>query len=120
MVDVLVAWSEDYLDISVADNGIGFEVTSDQKDEHFGLEIMKERISYVNGTLLIDSSLKISTVAFNFHACTTQERDFDMSEHDVIPQKILIVDDHILFLEGLTSLFQTTPDFIVVDKALLV
>ncbi len=40
-----------------------------------------------------------------------------MSEHDVIPQSILIVDDHILFLEGLTSLFQTTPDFIVVDKA---
>ena len=61
-VDVLVAWSEDYLDISVADNGIGFEVTSDQKDEHFGLEIMKERISYVNGTLLIDSASDSGTV----------------------------------------------------------
>ena len=61
-VDVLVAWSEDYLDISVADNGIGFEVTSVQKDEHFGLEIMKERISYVDGTLLIDSASDSGTV----------------------------------------------------------
>ncbi len=40
-----------------------------------------------------------------------------MSEKEVSPQKILVIDDHTLFLEGLVSLFHTTPDFIVVDKA---
>lgn len=40
-----------------------------------------------------------------------------MSEKEVTPQKILVIDDHTLFLEGLVSLFNTTPDFIVVDKA---
>ncbi len=40
-----------------------------------------------------------------------------MSDKEVNPQKILVIDDHTLFLEGLVSLFQTTPDFIVVDKA---
>lgn len=32
-------------------------------------------------------------------------------------QKVLIVDDHILFREGLASLFQSTSDFTVVDQA---
>ena len=32
-------------------------------------------------------------------------------------QKILIIDDHILFREGLVSLFQFTSDFCVVDQA---
>ena len=32
-------------------------------------------------------------------------------------QKILIIDDHILFREGLISLFRSTPDFDVVDEA---
>lgn len=32
-------------------------------------------------------------------------------------KKILIIDDHIMFREGLVSLFQFTPDFSVVDQA---
>lgn len=40
-----------------------------------------------------------------------------MSDQEASPQTILVIDDHTLFLEGLTSLFQTTPDFVVVDKA---
>lgn len=61
-VDVLVTWSDDFLDISVADNGIGFETGSVQKDEHFGLEIMNERISYLNGELMVDSASDTGTV----------------------------------------------------------
>ena len=34
-----------------------------------------------------------------------------------VPQKILIVDDHILFREGLVGLFRSTPDFVVLDQA---
>ncbi len=61
-VDVLLTWNEGFLDISVADNGVGFETGSIQKDEHFGLEIMSERISYFNGKLMIDSASDTGTV----------------------------------------------------------
>ena len=40
-----------------------------------------------------------------------------MSKQGKISQSILVVDDHVLFREGLVSLFQHTPDFHVVDQA---
>src|SRR5512147_2349499 len=40
-----------------------------------------------------------------------------MNKQEKPTQKILIVDDHVLFREGLTSLFQSTPDFTVIDQA---
>jgi len=38
-----------------------------------------------------------------------------MSNQD--KQRILVVDDHVLFRDGLVSLFQSTPDFQVADQA---
>lgn len=61
-VDVLMMWSDEFLDISVADNGVGFEADSVQNDEHFGLEIMNERVAYFNGKVMIDSSSNKGTV----------------------------------------------------------
>jgi signal transduction histidine kinase len=61
-VDVLLTWSEDFFDITVADNGIGFETSLVRKDEHFGLEIMNERISYFSGKLMVDSASDFGTV----------------------------------------------------------
>lgn len=40
-----------------------------------------------------------------------------MNEQASSPQKLLIIDDHVLFRDGLVSLFQSTPDFQVVDQA---
>jgi two-component system nitrate/nitrite response regulator NarL len=40
-----------------------------------------------------------------------------MSDQEKSSQSILVVDDHILFREGLVSLFQSTPDFRVVGQA---
>lgn len=39
-----------------------------------------------------------------------------MNENIQISQSVLIIDDHILFREGLVSLFNSTHDFHVVDK----
>lgn len=61
-VDVLLDWSEEYLDISVADNGVGFETSRVDTNEHFGLEIMNERISFLKGKFIVDSSLDKGTV----------------------------------------------------------
>lgn len=61
-VTVLVTWSEDFLDISVADNGQGFDLGGANPNEHFGLEIMKERITSIKGKLSVDSSAGSGTV----------------------------------------------------------
>jgi DNA-binding NarL/FixJ family response regulator len=34
-----------------------------------------------------------------------------------VPKKVMVIDDHILFREGLISLFQSTPDFVIVGEA---
>ena len=61
-VEVLVIWNDGLLDISVADNGKGFDPSLVQKDEHFGLEIMQERIATIKGKLVINSSTDSGTV----------------------------------------------------------
>jgi two-component system nitrate/nitrite response regulator NarL len=40
-----------------------------------------------------------------------------MSDQGMFPRSILVVDDHVLFRDGLISLFRSTPDFHVVDQA---
>ena len=61
-VDIHVIWNSACLDISVADNGKGFDPGTVQKNEHFGLEIMQERISNINGKLQVNSSRDTGTV----------------------------------------------------------
>jgi len=61
-VDVLVTWSEPFLDITVADNGKGFDPAMVSNMEHFGLEIMHERISSINGRFMMNSSEDTGTV----------------------------------------------------------
>ena len=40
-----------------------------------------------------------------------------MNEHVKTIQSILVVDDHVLFRDGLISLFTSTPDFQVIGQA---
>ena len=61
-VEVSVSWNDGCLDILVKDNGKGFDMTTVRRDEHFGLDIMKERLSHINGMLSVDSSRDAGTV----------------------------------------------------------
>jgi len=61
-VDVLVIWNDGFLDISVADNGKGFDPKAVKREEHFGLGIMQERIANIKGKLMINSSTDSGTV----------------------------------------------------------
>ena len=61
-VDVLVAWNDGMLDISVTDDGKGFETSKTQEEDHFGLHIMHERISGIQGVLTINSAENSGTV----------------------------------------------------------
>ncbi|HEY6072618.1 MAG TPA: ATP-binding protein, partial [Anaerolineales bacterium] len=61
-VQILVTWHGGILDISVADNGRGFDPASVRKDEHFGLDILQERINALKGKMTIYSSADSGTV----------------------------------------------------------
>jgi len=54
-VEVLVMWSPEMLDVSIADNGIGFDLQAAHREGHFGLEIMYERVEKLKGQILIDT-----------------------------------------------------------------
>jgi signal transduction histidine kinase len=55
-VSVLVKWSINQLLITISDNGTGFDIHKVASDRHFGLEIMRERISGIGGSVEIHSS----------------------------------------------------------------
>ena len=53
--------SENHIDITVEDNGSGFVPGKEENKPHAGLDIIKERVSYLNGTISIDSQPGIGT-----------------------------------------------------------
>jgi signal transduction histidine kinase len=61
-VQILVTWNERFLDICVADNGRGFDPSTVDNNEHFGLSIMRERITVIHGQLTVNSSTESGTV----------------------------------------------------------
>ena len=61
-MDIVVDWGDEMLNISVSDNGDGFDSNLVQKEEHFGLQIMRERIANINGELTINSSFGSGTI----------------------------------------------------------
>ena len=54
--DVLIDWGQESLTVTVSDNGIGFDPEQVDRNKHFGLEIMQERIEKVNGRIDFQSS----------------------------------------------------------------
>jgi len=60
-VDVLVAWRDDNLTMSISDNGVGFNPVNVDSSTHIGMEIMKERIANVNGQIQLDTSYHSGT-----------------------------------------------------------
>lgn len=65
-IKILVRDEGSKLLVNVIDNGKGFLVDNmvkdmDNKEKHFGLSIMKERIYLLNGSIKIDSQLDIGT-----------------------------------------------------------
>ena len=53
---VLLKWSDDHLELTVSDNGKGFDANNVDHTQHFGLDIMQERITRVNGSMQLDTN----------------------------------------------------------------
>jgi signal transduction histidine kinase len=60
-VDVCAEWAEDHFELSILDDGIGFNAQAVNTDHHFGLEIMRERMEKVKGRVILTISKKTGT-----------------------------------------------------------
>jgi signal transduction histidine kinase len=63
-VEVLAEWGDDNFDLTITDNGIGFNPESVDADQHFGLEILHERMDTVRGQVTLNSSEDSGTTVF--------------------------------------------------------
>ncbi len=61
-VNILAEWQPDYFSLSITDNGIGFNPEYINSDQHFGLEILSERMARVNGRITLNTTENAGTV----------------------------------------------------------
>jgi signal transduction histidine kinase len=54
-IDVLVDADNEFIRLVVADNGIGFLPSLVDRGEHFGLQLIRERVELLGGTLVVES-----------------------------------------------------------------
>jgi signal transduction histidine kinase len=55
-VNILVDWSDPNFMINISDDGVGFNPQAINRNKHFGLEIVHERINNVNGHITLKTS----------------------------------------------------------------
>ncbi len=65
-LEVLAEWGERDFALTVSDDGVGFDPNSVDTDQHFGMEILNERMAKVNGQIKITTSENSGTVV-NIH-----------------------------------------------------
>lgn len=64
LVEINIKKKDDYFDISISDNGEGFdveEIFNEKTKKHFGLMILEERVNILHGTINIESELEKGT-----------------------------------------------------------
>ncbi len=61
-VEVLAEWGEADFALTISDDGVGFDPQSVDTDQHFGMEILNERMAKVNGHVTVTTSENSGTV----------------------------------------------------------
>lgn len=101
------------ISISVGDDGLGFDCAKLPEDKHFGLGIMRERAAQVGGAVQVQSSSGQGTEVLITLPSLPDDRTAvsknilagaDTVKEAVKQTRILLVDDHALFLDGLQNL----------------
>ncbi len=58
---VITEWGEDTVSLTISDNGVGFKPDEVNTDQHFGLEILRERLEQVGGQVSLVTTEKLGT-----------------------------------------------------------
>jgi nitrate/nitrite-specific signal transduction histidine kinase len=61
-IDILADWSKDRFKLTISDDGVGFNPEAVDTDQHFGMEILNERMAKVNGRITLTTSENSGTV----------------------------------------------------------
>lgn len=100
--------------ISVADDGEGFDPEEIKGGQSFGLEVMKERAGQIGAEISIDAAEgRGTTVTVIIPPLAGARREEGPKDPEAgtgekeIKIRVLLADDHILFLEGLQTLLET-------------
>lgn len=117
-VEVLVGLTDDLVQVIISDNGVGFDMAAWQAGNkerhplpapnalfpssgHFGLGVMCERASQMGGRLEIRTAPGQGVKVLLSVPCADSAPDH---ESDMYGMRVLLVDDHPLFLDGLRNL----------------
>ena len=96
--------------VEIADNGSGFDAEAwhagGSNAAHYGLAMMREQIEKVGGRFEIQSRLGSGTSIIAWLPCLAVQTDAD-DLRTARGLRILLVDDHPLFLEGLRNLLKS-------------
>ncbi len=102
----------DRAQIIISDDGVGFDfgaqgdgvtATDSQVDNHFGLQMMRERARQAGGQLEVRSELGVGTqVIVVLPRFTGRGDESDLTS--VKSLRLLLADDHLLFLDGLRNM----------------
>ena len=65
-IDVLAEWGKEHFGLTISDDGVGFNPQSVDTDQHFGMEILNERMAKVNGHITLTTSEDSGTIV-NIH-----------------------------------------------------
>ncbi len=55
-IEILAEWGRDNFRLTISDDGVGFNPQSIDTDQHFGMEILNERMAKVNGRITLMTS----------------------------------------------------------------
>lgn len=101
---------DEWVTAKVEDEGRGFnaqDIVDAENNQHFGLAIMQERAASVGGSLTVHSTpgagTRITAHIPRLAEQTTVQEDEDGDE-DLRNLRVMLVDDHPLFLEGLYNM----------------
>ncbi|MBN1486843.1 MAG: response regulator [Anaerolineae bacterium] len=112
-VEIMLHLISGYVQMVIMDNGVGFnpglkglgESTGSSKERHFGLNIMRERAEHAGGTLNIHSLPGNGTrLVVTLPRAMHSDIDNDDNMESIKGLRVLLVDDHPLYLDGLRSM----------------